>query len=85
MWIRVSLEKSRSVTGEEAPCFAYVILISKIKINGSVVIFEEPCSDIVLMFFSTNYEGISCFCRKIMEEEGSLCGPKIINFSVKMT
>ena len=38
--------------GEEAPCFAYVILTSKIKINGSVVIFEEPCSDIMLIFFS---------------------------------
>ena len=46
------------MTGEEVSCFAYVILISKIKINGSVVIFEEPCSDTVLVFFPTNYEGI---------------------------
>lgn len=64
------MEKSRRVTGEEARCFAHVMLLSKIKINGLIMIFGEPRSDTVLMFFSTNRKGISCFCRKLMEEKG---------------
>lgn len=35
------------------------------------------------MYFSTNYKGISCFCRKLVEKEGANVALDSRNFSLK--